>query len=79
MFDDGFSFNGTFGLIDLYGKITITDRLWLNYNPLQLISFSGSNLYKYNGYVSNNSSLFTHEFAVNYQFSPIFNVRYFAN
>ena len=31
--DDGFAFNGTFGLIGMYGKIAITDKVWLNYNP----------------------------------------------
>lgn len=77
--DDGFSINGTFGLIGMYGKITITDKFWLNYNPFWLTTFSGSNIYKDHAYGSGNSSLFTHEFAINYQFTPRLNVRYFAN
>lgn len=77
--DSGYAFNGTFGLIGMYGKMAITDKLWLNYNPFWLTTFTGSNIYKDHAYGKGNSSLLTHEFAVNYQFTPRFNVRYFAN
>ncbi len=77
--DSGYSVNGTFGLIGMYGKMTITDKLWLNYNPFWLTTFSGSNIYKDHAYGENNSSLFTHEFIASYQFTPRLNVRYFAN
>ena len=77
--DEGYSFNGTYALIGMYGKMKITENMWINYNPFWLTSISGSNIYKDNAYGSNNSSLFTHEFALNYQFTPRLNIRYFAN
>ena len=77
--DDGYSFNGTYAVVGMYGKMQVTDKVWLNYNPFWLSSLSGSNIYKDNAYGSNNSSLFTHEFALNYQINPRLNVRYFAN
>lgn len=75
----GYSVNGTFGLIGMYGKVTITDKLWLNYNPFWLTTFSGSNNYKDNAFGPGNNSLLTHELAVNYQITDRLNVRYFAN
>lgn len=75
----GYSVNGTFGLIGMYGKMTITDKFWLNYNPFWLTTLSGSNTYKDNAYGENNSSLFTHEFIASYQINPRMTVRYFAN
>lgn len=77
--DSGYSINGTFGLIGMYGKMTVTDKLWINYNPFWLTTLSGSNIYKDHAYGKNNSSLFTHEFIASYQFTPRLNIRYFAN
>ncbi len=77
--DSGYAFNGTYGLIGMYGKMTITKNLWLNYNPFWLTTFTGSNIYKDNAYGADNSHLLTHEFAINYQINPKLNVRYFAN
>ncbi|MCJ8321410.1 MAG: hypothetical protein MJK12_17370 [Colwellia sp.] len=77
--DSGFSVNGTFALVGLYGKMTITDKIWLNYNPFWLTALSGTSVYKDHAYGKNNASLFTHEFAVNYQINPRLNIRYFAN
>ena len=77
--DDGFSFNGVYGLVGMYGKMAITDKIWLNYNPFWLTTVAGSDNYKDNAYGTKNSSLLTHEFAINYQINPKLNVRYFAN
>lgn len=77
--DEGFSFNGTFALVGMYGKMAITDKIWLNYNPFWLTTLSGSNIYKEHAYGDNNSSLFTHEFTASYQVNPRMTVRYFAN
>jgi len=75
----GISIPGAYGMIGLYSKVTITKKIWLNYNPVWLSSLAGAPNYKKNTYGLNNSSSLTHEFAVNYQISPIFNIRYFGN
>jgi hypothetical protein len=77
--DSGYAFNGTYALLGMYGKMAITEKLWLNYNPFWLTSLTGNNVYKDNTYGPNNSNLLTHEFAINYQINPKLNVRYFAN
>jgi len=77
--DDGFAFNGAYALVGMYGKMAITDKVWLNYNPFWLTTLVGSDNYKDNAYGTNNSNLLTHEFAINYQINPKLNVRYFAN
>lgn len=77
--DEGYSIQGAFGLIGMYGKLALTDKLWLNYNPFYLMTLSGSNLYKDNAYGAGEDDLLTHEFSVGYQITPVFNTRYFAN
>lgn len=74
----GYSMPGTFALVGTYSKIDITDKIWLNYNPMWLTSLSGSDVYKNHAF-EGDSSVFRHEFAASYQFTPRFNVRYFAN
>ncbi|QIA65777.1 hypothetical protein GT360_19865 [Vibrio astriarenae] len=75
----GYSVPGTFALVGTYGKLDITDRIWLNYNPMWMTSLSGSETYKNNAFGQGSSSILAHEFAASYQFTPRFNVRYFAN
>ncbi len=77
--DSGYSIYGTYALAGMYGKVAITDNLWLNYNPFWVTTMSGSEHYKDNAYGMDESSLLTHEFIVSYQFTPRFNVRAFAN
>ncbi len=77
--DSGYSIMGTYGLIGMYGKLQLTDKIWLNYNPFWLTTISGSDTYKDNYYGRGDSHLLTHEFAASYQITPRFNVRYFAN
>ncbi|WP_462159583.1 hypothetical protein [Pseudoalteromonas sp. GB56] len=77
--DDGYSFMGTYGLIGMYSKITITDKIWLNYNPFWLTTLTGSSTYRDNYYGRDESNILTHEFSASYQINPRMNVRYFAN
>ncbi|WP_210498334.1 hypothetical protein [Vibrio crassostreae] len=75
--DVGYTAQGTYALVGTYSKITITDKIWLNYNPMYLSTLSGSDSFKETGF--GEDSIFLHEFAASYQISPIMNVRYFAN
>nr|WP_206355572.1 hypothetical protein [Vibrio maerlii] len=76
--EDGYEIPGTFAVVGMYSKLDITDKIWLNYNPMWLSTLSGSEDYKDN-YYANDSSILTHEFAVSYQLSKRTNIRYFAN
>lgn len=77
--DSGYSIMGTYGLIGMYSKYQVTDSIWLNYNPFWLSTISGADNYTDNYYGQDTSHIFTHEFAMSYQFTPRFNLRYFAN
>ncbi|MGR5168624.1 hypothetical protein ACPV5L_15620 [Vibrio astriarenae] len=74
----GYSVPGTFAVVGTYGKFVINDNIWLNYNPMWMTTLSGADWYK-NGGMEGDSSVLAHEFAASYQFTPRFNVRYFAN
>ena len=75
----GYSIPGTFALVGMYGKYTVTDKIWLNYNPVWLTTLSGSDRHKDHAYGQDNSSILLHEAIVSYQINPKMNVRYFAN
>lgn len=75
---DGFKVPGAFALAGFYGKFTVNDKLWLNYNPVWLTTLAGSQEYQ-DTYYAGESDIFTHETAVSYQFTPRLNVRYFSN
>lgn len=75
----GYQIPGTAGLIGMYGKATVTDKIWLNYNPIYMTALSGSDDYKANAFGSNQKNIMTHEATASYQITPIMNVRYFAN
>ncbi|WNC74160.1 hypothetical protein RGQ13_09260 [Thalassotalea psychrophila] len=77
--DSGYSVQGTYYLVGMYSKYAITDKLWVNYNPFYLETLSGSDVYQNNAYGQDESSILTHEASVGYQFTPRFNLRYFAN
>ncbi len=76
--DSGYSVAGTFLTAGMYSKITITDNIWLNYNPFYSKTLSGSDNFKDYG-LEGDDSVLTHEFSASYQITPKFNVRYFAN
>lgn len=69
----GYTIPGVYAVVGGYSKYAITDKLWLNYNPMWMTPVAGSKTWTEAG------SVFTNEFAVSYQFTPRFNVRYFAN
>ncbi|EPZ50175.1 hypothetical protein M902_0852 [Bacteriovorax sp. BAL6_X] len=76
--DSGFSVIGFNSVVGFYGKFTITDKIWLNYNPIWAAALAGSDLYETSGY-GGKDNILLHEFAASYQFTPRFNLRYFAN
>lgn len=76
--EDGLKLPGTFAAVGFYGKFTLTDNLWVNYNPLWLTTLTGSDKYQNENYAGD-SQILTHEVAVSYQFTPRFNLRYFSN
>lgn len=77
--DSGYSIMGFYGLVGMYSKLAITDKIWLNYNPFWLATISGSDNYENNYYGVDQGDILTHEFALSYQLSPRFNIRLFAN
>lgn len=76
--EQGYEIPGLFSVVGFYGKFTLSDKIWLNYNPVWLSTVSGSDDYK-DGYYAGDSSLFSHELAMSYQLNPRANLRYFAN
>ena len=77
--DDGYSVPGLYAVAGMYSKITITDKIWANYNPMYLTSVAGSDYYQNNTYGQANDDLLLHEVALSYQINPRTNIRYFAN
>ncbi|WOT04471.1 hypothetical protein [Shewanella youngdeokensis] len=75
---DRYDMHGTFYVVGLYSKITITDKIWLNYNPMYLGTVSGSDTFKDYG-LGGDEALLAHEFAISYQMDPTQNIRVFAN
>jgi hypothetical protein len=75
----GYSLPGAFALVGMFAKVTITEKIWFNYNPFWLTSVGGSDAYKENTYGAGEDSVFTHEVALSYQINPRMNIRYFAN
>ena len=75
---DRYNMHGTFYVAGMYAKMQLTDKIWLNYNPMYLGTMSGSSTFKDFGFEGRDSVL-AHEFAASYQITPRANVRYFAN
>lgn len=75
---DGYTVPGTLAVVGTYSKITLTDKIWLNYNPMYMMTLSGTDAFK-DHFFENSDSVLVHEFTASYQFNPRFNVRYFAN
>lgn len=75
---DRYNMHGTFFVAGMYSKMQLTDKFWLNYNPMYLGTISGSSTFKKYGFEGDDSVL-AHEFAASYQITPRSNVRYFAN
>ena len=69
----GYSIPGMFGVVGMYGKLDVTDKIWLNYNPMYSKPLSGADTFMDTG------SEMLHETAASYQINPRTNIRYFAN
>ncbi|MFQ0974871.1 hypothetical protein JHL08_02950 [Vibrio campbellii] len=76
--DKGYEVPGTFTVVGMYSKIDITDKIWVNYNPMYMHTLSGSSDYK-DKYYAGEDNILAHEFAISYQITPRSNIRYFAN
>ncbi len=74
----GYEIPGTFAVVGSYGKISFTDNLWFNYNPMWFATLSGSDEYTRTG-IEGESSMLTHEVALSYKVSPRLSVRLFSN
>ncbi len=74
----GFSVPGVFAIMGMYTKYAVTEKIWVNYNPMWSVSLAGSDNFKDYGF-EGDSSVFAHEFVLSYQVNPRSNVRYFAN
>lgn len=76
--DKGYEIPGTFAVVGMYAKVDVTDKVWINYNPMYMHTLSGSGDYK-SEYYAGEDNILAHEFALSYQINPRTNVRYFAN
>lgn len=76
--NEGYEIPGTFTVVGMYAKVALTDKIWINYNPMYMHTLSGSDTYK-DTYFGNDSGILAHEFAISYQITPRSNIRYFAN
>jgi hypothetical protein len=69
---DGYNVPSSFAIFGIYGNVTITDNIWVNYNPMYLATLGGAEALK-------DTDMLTHELAISYQLNPIQNIRLFAN
>lgn len=76
--DSGYTIPGSFALVGMYSKLEVTDKIWINYNPMYMTTLSGADWYK-DGIYAGEGDILTHEFALSYQINARSNVRYFAN
>ena len=74
----GLSVPGALAVVGLYGKYTVTDKIWLNYNPFWTVGLVGSDLFMDHGF-EGHSSVLTHEATVSYKLTPRSNIRYYGN
>lgn len=75
---DRWDIHGTFYVAGMYGKLEVTDQIWINYNPMYMGTVSGSDTFKDFG-MEGDDAVLMHEAAISYQINPRSNVRYFAN
>ena len=70
--------HGTFYVAGLYSKFDVSEKLWLNYNPMYMGTVTGSNEYKESA-MQGDDGVILHEAVISYQINPRANIRYFAN
>lgn len=69
----GYSVPSSFAVVGTYSKITITDKIWLNYNPMYMSTLN------HNDKMSHLMDGFYHEFIASYQINPKQNIRAYGN
>ncbi|WP_095210516.1 hypothetical protein [Endozoicomonas ascidiicola] len=69
----GYAIPSSFMVIGTYSKVTVTDNIWLNYNPMLINTFNN------NDFMSDMMDGVHHEIAASYQLNPRQNVRLFGN
>ncbi len=69
----GYAIPSTYAVIGTYAKISLTDKIWLNYNPMYITTFND------NDYMSDRMDGLHHELVASYQINPHQNVRLFGN
>jgi hypothetical protein len=69
----GYAIPSTFAVVGTYTKITITDDIWFNYNPMYMTTLNN------NPRMGALMDGFYHEVVASYQLNPTQNVRMFAN
>jgi len=74
----GISFPGVLAVVGMYGKYTVTDNIWINYNPFWTVGLLGSERFMDYGF-EGHSSVLTHEVTLSYKLSARSNIRYYAN
>ena len=76
--NSGFSIPGALVVVGMFAKYTVSDHIWLNYNPFWSTGLTGTDIFMDHGF-EGHSSVLTHETTVSYKLTPRSNVRYFAN
>ncbi|UPR54172.1 hypothetical protein ITG09_22625 [Vibrio cyclitrophicus] len=74
----GYTIPGVYAVVGMYSRITVTENIWINYNPMWLTSIAGSDSFVDQG-MAGDSNIFTNELSISYQLTPRFNARYYAN
>lgn len=77
--DAGYGLPGSFAVVGMYSKVDITDKIWMNYNPMYTTVLSGSTFYKENAFGMDNDDILLHELSLSYKINKRSNVRYYAN
>lgn len=69
----GYSVPSSFAVAGTYSKITITDKIWLNYNPMYMSTLNN------NHGAADMMDGFYHEIIASYQINPLQNIRAYGN
>ena len=69
----GYALPSSFAVIGTYSKVMLSDKLWLNYNPMYFSTLND------NEFMSDHMDGLHHEIAASYQLNPRQNIRLFGN
>ena len=76
--DSGYSLPGGLAVVGFYGKYTVNDKVWINYNPFWSVGLFGTDMFMDHGF-EGDSSVLTHEATLSYKLNPRSNIRLYAN